>query len=204
MNSLYIKSVNLTNYKTFSSKFVEFKKGINLLVGENGAGKSTIIEAIAYSMYDANIKSFNKEHFIKIGEKRAKIEVIFCGVDGVDYRVERVIAGQAKHHLYQNGSDASLCTGTADVIEKIGELTGITENGKTIFENIIFAGQNKITEVFTMKDTARITLFNNIFNLGIYRSLHDQYLKTSNDKLEHEVSKQSGALGQITESIEDV
>jgi len=205
MNNLHIKSVSLIDYKIFETKFVEFKQGINLLVGKNGAGKSTIIEAIAYSMYDVDIKNVKrKDHLIRIGAKKATIEVNFIGIDDIEYRVVRVIGKQPKHYLYQNGSEFSICDNSKLVIEKIGELTGLIENGKKIFESIIFAGQNKITEIFSSGDTKRVILFNEIFNLGIYRSLHDQYLKTSNDKLEHEVSKQSGALGQITESIEDV
>ena len=42
-----IEKVNIENYKCFYGKFsVEFKPGVNILVGDNEAGKSTILEAI--------------------------------------------------------------------------------------------------------------------------------------------------------------
>ena len=42
-----IEKVNIENYKCFGGKFsIEFNQGINILVGDNEAGKSTILEAI--------------------------------------------------------------------------------------------------------------------------------------------------------------
>jgi len=42
-----ISKVNIENYKCFEGRFsIEFSKGMNILVGDNEAGKSTILEAI--------------------------------------------------------------------------------------------------------------------------------------------------------------
>jgi putative ATP-dependent endonuclease of OLD family len=42
-----IKKINIENFKCFKDKFsLEFRSGVNILVGNNEAGKSTILEAI--------------------------------------------------------------------------------------------------------------------------------------------------------------
>lgn len=42
-----IEKVNIENYKCFDGKFsIDFNQGVNILVGDNEAGKSTILEAI--------------------------------------------------------------------------------------------------------------------------------------------------------------
>ncbi|MGK0176007.1 MAG: putative ATP-dependent endonuclease of OLD family [Ulvibacter sp.] len=42
-----IEKVNIENYKCFEGKFsIDFNQGLNILVGDNEAGKSTILEAI--------------------------------------------------------------------------------------------------------------------------------------------------------------
>ena len=44
---MYIKKVHIENFKKFHKSFdIEFNQGINIVVGDNESGKSTIIEAI--------------------------------------------------------------------------------------------------------------------------------------------------------------
>jgi putative ATP-dependent endonuclease of OLD family len=43
---IYIKSVHIENYKCFENLDINFNKNVNIIVGNNEAGKSTILEAI--------------------------------------------------------------------------------------------------------------------------------------------------------------
>ncbi|HWY37588.1 MAG TPA: AAA family ATPase [Bacteroidia bacterium] len=44
---MYISSVNIENFKCFNGTFkLKMNEGVNILVGDNEAGKSTILEAI--------------------------------------------------------------------------------------------------------------------------------------------------------------
>ena len=44
---MHISKIMIRNFKCFRSDFVlEFNKGMNVLVGDNDSGKSTILEAI--------------------------------------------------------------------------------------------------------------------------------------------------------------
>jgi putative ATP-dependent endonuclease of OLD family len=44
---MYLQSLNIQGYKNFKEPFdIKFSKGLNILVGENGTGKSAIIDAI--------------------------------------------------------------------------------------------------------------------------------------------------------------
>ena len=42
----YIKSLHIEGFKKFTSLDVDFNEHMNILVGENEAGKSTILDAI--------------------------------------------------------------------------------------------------------------------------------------------------------------
>ena len=53
---MYLKSLNLNNFRKFQNLQVEFTKGLNLLVGENDAGKTAIVDAIKYVL---NTQSFD-------------------------------------------------------------------------------------------------------------------------------------------------
>jgi len=95
-----IEKVNIENYKCFEGKFsIEFNQGINILVGDNESGKSTILEAInlaltgilggrylknELSQYLFNNKVVNQYiHGIKQGNNpslpKIVIEVFFSG-----------------------------------------------------------------------------------------------------------------------------
>ena len=46
-SKVYIKEINIENFKCFKGKFnLKLNEGVNILVGDNEAGKSTILEAI--------------------------------------------------------------------------------------------------------------------------------------------------------------
>lgn len=52
---MYLKELQLTNFRKFESLKVTFQKGLNVLVGENDSGKTAIVDAIRYIL---NTKSF--------------------------------------------------------------------------------------------------------------------------------------------------
>lgn len=49
----YIKSLHIEGFKKFNNLDVEFNKHMNILVGENEVGKSTILDAIKISLKPA-------------------------------------------------------------------------------------------------------------------------------------------------------
>ena len=44
---MYIKSIDIQNYRGIEKLHVDFHKGVNLLIGNNGAGKTTLLAALA-------------------------------------------------------------------------------------------------------------------------------------------------------------
>ncbi|MEM3420559.1 MAG: AAA family ATPase [Nitrososphaerota archaeon] len=75
-NLQYLK-VRLNNIRTFQDKEFEFYKGINLIVGNNGTGKSTLVSSPYIGMYGRVPSStITLKKLITRGEKRGEIEVI--------------------------------------------------------------------------------------------------------------------------------
>lgn len=44
--TMYIKSVSLKNFRNYESAAVEFRSGLNVIVGENASGKTNLIESV--------------------------------------------------------------------------------------------------------------------------------------------------------------
>lgn len=74
MGKIFIKKLTIENYKCFENKSVDFSipdevtpgSGLNILIGENGNGKTTVLEAIDYLTQSA----FSSENKLKIGDFR--------------------------------------------------------------------------------------------------------------------------------------
>ncbi|PWL38357.1 DNA replication and repair protein RecF [Flagellimonas aquimarina] len=84
---MFLKHLSLVNYKNFSSKSLEFDPVINCLVGDNGVGKTNILDAIYHL-------SFGKSYFNPVSTQNIKHETDFFVIEGEfekDGRVEKII-----------------------------------------------------------------------------------------------------------------
>lgn len=72
---MYLKKLKLTNFKNCSSADIDFSAKINCFIGDNGAGKTNILDAIYYL-------SFCKSYFNSIDNQNIKHEEDFFAVHG--------------------------------------------------------------------------------------------------------------------------
>ena len=72
---MILKSLSLVNYKNFESKSLTFNDTINCLVGNNGIGKTNILDAIYHL-------SFGKSYFNPIASQNIKHDEDFFVVSG--------------------------------------------------------------------------------------------------------------------------
>lgn len=61
-----IKNLQLTNFRTIKSSLLDFTNGITLFTGDNGSGKSTILQALSLHLF--NYTTQNLEDYIRWGE----------------------------------------------------------------------------------------------------------------------------------------
>lgn len=71
---MLIEKIELSNVRIFEKYSCEFKPGINLIYGENGKGKTTILEAIHYLSLGKSFKPGLKKNTIRRGEKGFQIK----------------------------------------------------------------------------------------------------------------------------------
>ncbi|MBD0335934.1 MAG: SMC family ATPase, partial [Cyanobacteria bacterium Co-bin13] len=86
---MQILSVTLKNFKTHRDRYFEFQPGTNAICGENGAGKTSLLEAIAWTLFNYQ-GDYAKEDLIRNGSSSAQATVAFISSrDGRTYEVQR-------------------------------------------------------------------------------------------------------------------
>lgn len=167
-------SLTLENIKSYVLETINFYEGVNFISGMNGAGKSTIIEAIGYALFDAHPFSAQRQ-FIREGEKSGTITVVFEAADERIYRVERRLrnptGGAWVVFDEQTGTELSELHGSKDVKAWLAEAIGMAGDLEPVlvFEDIIGVSQGRFIAPFLEKASERKRKFNTILQLESYR-----------------------------------
>ncbi len=86
-NSFYIEQIKLTNYKNYAFKAVDFCKKLNFIVGNNGIGKTNLLDAIYYSC-------FTKSYLTSSDLMVANFEAAF-------FRIETTFLHHQQHQILE-------------------------------------------------------------------------------------------------------
>jgi DNA replication and repair protein RecF len=69
-----ILNLGLTNFRNFSNKKIAFDPNLTVVIGENGSGKSNILEAVALLCGVKPLRIQTDLDLVKFGKEEAKIE----------------------------------------------------------------------------------------------------------------------------------
>jgi exonuclease SbcC len=177
---MQILAVSLKNIKSHQDKELRFVKGINVLSGVNGVGKSTIFEAVGYALFGVDARDFvgNIDRFITIGAKKGEITVTFATDDGETYRVFRSVGAGSKWLLAKEIGGAFEVedhAGAQETEARIKKLLGL-DIGRPLadqFKLVIGPFQNEFLGPFVLKQpTKRQEAFDEILGIDAWRKTY--------------------------------
>ena len=200
---MIIKRVQLKNYRSHSNTTVEFTKGVNLILGKNGRGKTSILEAISTVMFNTKDRTGKEtgKSYIKFGEKSSKVDIDFIANDGREYNLKTEFFKTKPKK--QTLKDMISSEYDGDIQEKLEELCGIKKGFEETYENIVIAKQNEFINIFKDSGTTREKTFNKIFNTQIYKEMYDSFLKEAIDKYKSEKENLDSKINSLKENMED-
>lgn len=199
-----ILSVTLKNFKSHSDRQFIFQPGTNAICGENGAGKTSILEAIAWTLFNYR-GGYNKDDLIRNGAGSAQARVAFISSrDGRTYEVERcttkgytLFDPQLNVRLdYKHIEDEIMPW----LRQQFGVAPG-TDLGQ-LFANTIGVPQGMFTADFLQASEKRKPIFDAILKVGEYRQANQQMLSLEKHG-KAEVEKLEGAIAQYEESLQE-
>jgi exonuclease SbcC len=164
---LKLISLELTNYRRFKQAKLEFSDGVIGILGLNGVGKSTIIEAVAWVLYGNEFKIIRtkKEDLKRYGSSPNEVcEVrLSFDLDGDKYLVTRKMAGkkfQTTAEVIVNG--ASLAKTTKSVTELVEARLGMDYQA---FYTSVFAKQKELNALSILDPSKRKKLILRMLNI---------------------------------------
>ena len=112
---MYLKSINLENFRNYSNQYIEFINGINLFVGNNAQGKTNIIEAIYVCSFGKSYRTTKDIELLKFNEEFLRIKLDYNKKD-YDKEIEVFINNLNKKIIKENGVKISKI---ADHVEEL-------------------------------------------------------------------------------------
>jgi exonuclease SbcC len=142
-----IKRIRLKNWKTHKTTTMEFAKGINVIIGVMGAGKSSIMDAISFALFGTFPALFH--HRVGLSDlvmSRPTIEdsteiALDFEVQGSLYNVTRKFSSAAGSSARLEKDGKYLQTQPERVNEEIAKLLGIDYD---TFSRVVYAEQNRL------------------------------------------------------------
>ncbi|MGQ9681773.1 MAG: AAA family ATPase [Anaerolineae bacterium] len=171
-----IRAVELENVKSYSRERIAFAHGTNAICGANGAGKSTILEAIGYALFDhAPCRPIS--NMVREGERSGRITVTVLADDEREYEVVRQVGGSNQYYVYDPELRQKIAAGK-DVRAWLCEQFGVEENADlpALFRDAVGVPQGLLTAPFLQTAEKRKATFDPLLRVEEYSQAFSRLL----------------------------
>ena len=196
---MILTNLKLENFKKYTNFEIAFESGLIGIIGKNGAGKSTIFEAILFALY-GELKSKGDKEVVRNSNASSKDAVIVeldFEFDTIEYKVIREFRGKtlsANAKLYKNSE--LITTGAKEVTTSIVNLTKMS---KDAFVHTLFASQKELTSLSNSKPEDRKKMIRKLLGLEKIDFVEKELIEKS-----RELKREIGAFAEVLLSVEDI
>ena len=166
------KSVRYKNFLSTGNVFTEIKLNENattLIVGENGAGKSTFLDAITFSLFGKPFRNINKPQLVNsINAKDCVVEVEFA-IASKQYKIIRGIKPNV-FEIYIDGELLNQDAKSKDYQEQLEKL--ILKMNYKSFTQIVILGSTNFTPFMQLSASDRRAVIEDLLDIQIFSSMN--------------------------------
>ncbi|MEA3375179.1 MAG: SMC family ATPase [Chloroflexota bacterium] len=191
-----ILRVDLENVKSYRRESICFARGTNAICGYNGAGKSTILEAIGFALFDSLEPT--QDQFVRQGEKTATVTVHVAGDDGRPFQVVRRCGSYSQYYVYDAEIDQKLADGKADTMGWLREFTRVERSGdlSALFRDAVGVPQGLLTAAFLDTPSRRKDVFNPLLRVDEYEEVW-RALRAPVSRLKDDIAAQETRIARL-------
>jgi len=146
------------------------KNKTNLIIGTNGAGKSTVLDALTFSLFGKPFRKINKPQLINsVNEKDCRVEVEFS-IGNVEWKVIRGIK-PAVFEIWRNGAALDQSAASLDQ-QKWLEQNVLKMNYKS-FTQIVILGSSTFVPFMQLPAAHRREVIEDLLDIKIFSSMNN-------------------------------
>ncbi|HZH33736.1 MAG TPA: SMC family ATPase, partial [Pyrinomonadaceae bacterium] len=175
---MHITRVELEDIKSHTKASFDFQRGTTAITGSNGAGKTTIIEAIAWTLFD--LLDYKKDDFTRRGAKRGSVRVTFeSHLDGRRYTVYRDTG--SGYYVYDNELKTKIAEKKNEVARFLQQHLGVEPGTdlEALFRSAIGVPQGTFTADFLRTPAERKPKFDKLLKVEEYREGAEKLRETA-------------------------
>jgi DNA repair exonuclease SbcCD ATPase subunit len=169
---IIFEKVRWKNFLSTGNQFTEIQLNESqstMIVGTNGAGKSTILDALCFSLYGKAFRKIKKDQLINTtNEKGAVVEIEF-NVNKVDWKIERGIKPNT-FKIWRNGEELDQKASAIDQ-QKWLEQNVLKMNYKS-FTQIVILGSSSFVPFMQLPATSRREVVEDLLDIKIFSSMN--------------------------------
>ena len=169
---IIFKTIRWKNFLSTGDQWTEINfqhSDTNLIIGTNGAGKSTMLDALTFSLFNKPFRKINKSQLINAtNERDCLVEVVF-DLNGREYLVRRGI----KPNIFEIDVDGTVMNKQADdrSMQKILEETILKVNYKS-FTQIVILGSSTFVPFMQLSGSNRRDVIEDLLDIRIFSAMN--------------------------------
>ena len=169
---ILFKKIRFKNFLSTGNQFTEFNLTENtttLIIGTNGAGKSTVLDALTFTLFGKPFRKINKPQLPNtVNEKDCVAEVEFS-IGSIDWKVIRGIKPN-KFEIYRNGKLLDQSASAVDQ-QKWLEQVVLKMNYKS-FTQIVILGSSSFVPFMQLTAANRRDVIEDLLDIKIFSTMN--------------------------------
>ena len=167
------EKIRFKNFLSYGNQFTEIdfqKSKTTLILGKNGYGKSTFLDALTFALFGKSFRGINKPQLVNsINEKDCLVEVEFK-VGTIPYKVRRGIKPNI-FEIYRNNSLIDQSSSAVDQ-QKWFEQSVLKMNYKS-FTQIVIIGSSNFVPFMQLSPAHRREVIEDLLDIKIFSSMNN-------------------------------
>jgi len=167
---MLINRMRMSNFKCFEDEDTSFSEGVTVIHGVNGSGKSSLLDAVYFTLYgsDSLASDDNLATPITNGEEHMKVDLWFTH-NGNEYHVNREIRERnsgVAHNASIEGPDVQR-DGPTDTDEFIVDLFNMDASS---FTNCSYVRQEDASKLIEASASDRKDMIDELLQIGVLKT----------------------------------